>query len=110
MPASSSLRTLLRQGGAEMPTIELLYNTNETHKDIAEVLADTWKRELGLNAKHLNQEWKVYLDTQRTISFDVSREESPTRSTASAAPSADVVTLSTSFVPFLKVMTRASTS
>ena len=44
-----------------------------THKDIAEVLADTWKRELGLNAKHLNQEWKVYLDTQRTISFDVSR-------------------------------------
>ena len=61
------------EGGAEMPTIELLYNTNETHKDIAEVLADTWKRELGLNAKHLNQEWKVYLDTQRTISFDVSR-------------------------------------
>ena len=56
-----------------MPTIELLYNTNETHKDIAEVLADTWKRELGLNAKHLNQEWKVYLDTQRTISYDVSR-------------------------------------
>ena len=61
------------EGGKEMPTIELLYNTNETHKDIAEVLADTWKRELGLNAKHLNQEWKVYLDTQRTISFDVSR-------------------------------------
>ena len=60
-------------GGMEMPTIELLYNTNETHKDIAEVLADTWKRELGLNAKHLNQEWKVYLDTQRTISYDVSR-------------------------------------
>jgi len=61
------------EGGAEMPTIEILYNTNETHKDIAEVLADTWKRELGIKAKLLNQEWKVYLDTQRTISYDVSR-------------------------------------
>jgi oligopeptide transport system substrate-binding protein len=60
-------------GGAAMPTIEILYNTNETHKDIAEVVADTWKRELGIQAKLQNQEWKVYLDTQRTISYDVSR-------------------------------------
>ena len=42
------------------------------HRDLAEVVADTWKRELNVNAKLLNQEWKVYLDTQNTINYDVS--------------------------------------
>jgi len=28
---------------------------------------------LGIDAKLLNQEWKVYLDTQNTITYDVSR-------------------------------------
>lgn len=60
-------------GGRALPTIEIHYNTDETHKDVAEVIADTWKRHLGLNVKLLNQEWKVYLDTQKTLGFDVSR-------------------------------------
>jgi oligopeptide transport system substrate-binding protein len=60
-------------GGAELPTIEIHYNTDETHKDVAEVIADGWKKRLGLNVKLLNQEWKVYLDTQKTRTFDVSR-------------------------------------
>ncbi|MAF66121.1 MAG: hypothetical protein CMJ84_10760 [Planctomycetes bacterium] len=59
--------------GAELPTIEIHYNTDETHKDVAEVIADGWKKRLGLNVKLLNQEWKVYLDTQKTRTFDVSR-------------------------------------
>ena len=60
-------------GGRALPTIEIHYNTDETHMDIAEVIADAWMRHLGLNVKLLNQEWKVYLDTQSTIGFDVSR-------------------------------------
>ncbi|MEQ8764167.1 MAG: peptide ABC transporter substrate-binding protein [Planctomycetota bacterium] len=60
-------------GGKELPTIEIHYNTQETHKDIAEVIADAWKRNLGLNVKLLNQEWKVYLDTQQNLDYDVSR-------------------------------------
>jgi oligopeptide transport system substrate-binding protein len=60
-------------GGATLPTIEIHYNTDETHKDVAEVIADGWKKRLGLNVKLLNQEWKVYLDTQKTRTFDVSR-------------------------------------
>lgn len=59
--------------GRPLPTIELHYNTSETHRDIAEVIADGWKRLLGLDAKLLNQEWKVYLDTQRSLTYDVSR-------------------------------------
>lgn len=61
------------EGGAELPTFEIHYNTDQTHKDIAEVVASDWKRHLGLNVKLLNQEWKVYLDSQKTLSFEVSR-------------------------------------
>ncbi|WP_419192247.1 peptide ABC transporter substrate-binding protein [Engelhardtia mirabilis] len=59
--------------GKTFPTIEIHYNTSETHRDVAELVADGWKRHLGINVKFLNQEWKVYLDTQNTLSYDVSR-------------------------------------
>ena len=55
------------------PTIEIHYNTSEAHRDLAEVVADSWRRRLGIDAKLLNQEWKVYLDTQSTLGYDVSR-------------------------------------
>jgi oligopeptide transport system substrate-binding protein len=71
-------RTLLAEagygtGGKPFPTIEIHYNTAEAHRDIALTIADTWQRELGIKAKLLNQEWKVYLDTQTSIQYDVSR-------------------------------------
>ncbi len=60
-------------GGKDFPTIEIHYNTSEAHRDVAEVVADGWKRNLRVDAKLLNQEWKVYLDTQRSVDYDVSR-------------------------------------
>jgi len=60
-------------GGAKFPTIEIHYNTNEAHRDIAEVVAESWRRNLGIDAKLSNQEWKVYLDAQSNLEFDVSR-------------------------------------
>ncbi len=60
-------------GGAELPTFEIHYNTAEAHRDIAEVVAAGWKKHLGLDARLLNQEWKVYLATQRTLGYEVSR-------------------------------------
>lgn len=60
-------------GGRDFPTIEIHYNTSETHRDIAEVIADAWKRDLGIDARLQNQEWKVYLATQNQLEYDVSR-------------------------------------
>ena len=60
-------------GGKTFPTIEVHYNTSETHAQIAIVIADAWTKYLGINAKLLNQEWKVYLDTQSSLNYDVSR-------------------------------------
>lgn len=59
--------------GAPFPTMEIHYNTDEAHRDIAEVVAESWRANLGIEAKLLNQEWKVYLDTQSTLGYDVSR-------------------------------------
>ena len=59
--------------GKPFPTIEIHYNTSEAHRDIALVVANGWKRRLGIDAKLLNQEWKVYLDTQSNLGYDISR-------------------------------------
>ena len=59
--------------GREFPTIEIHYNTLEAHRDIAEVVAESWRRNLGIQTKLANQEWKVYLDTQSNLEYDVSR-------------------------------------
>ncbi len=60
-------------GGKKFPTIEVHYNTADTHRDIAIVIADAWSKNLGITVKLLNQEWKVYLDTQSSLGYDVSR-------------------------------------
>lgn len=60
-------------GGRPCPPIEILYNTSETHRDIAEVIAAGWRRDLGLEVQLLNQEWKVYLASQANLDYDVAR-------------------------------------
>lgn len=59
--------------GKGLPTLELLYNTNESHKKIAIAIQQMWKKHLGINITLLNQEWKVYLDSVKKLSFQVSR-------------------------------------
>ncbi|MFN0057316.1 MAG: peptide ABC transporter substrate-binding protein [Planctomycetota bacterium] len=60
-------------GGTPFPTIEIHYNHSEAHRDIAEVIGTAWRRHLGVRVKFLNQEWKVYLDTQSSLDYDISR-------------------------------------
>jgi oligopeptide transport system substrate-binding protein len=59
--------------GKPLPTIEVHYNTLEAHRDIAEVIGHSWRSSLGIDAKLQNQEWKVYLDSQSNLEYDVSR-------------------------------------
>lgn len=59
--------------GKGFPPIEIHYNTSEAHKKIAEAVQQMLKQNLGIDVRLLNQEWKVYLDTQRTLSYQVSR-------------------------------------
>lgn len=60
-------------GGAGFPTVTLLYNTADNHRVIAEAAQQMWKRELGVDVRLENQEWKVYLSNMHLGNFDLCR-------------------------------------
>ncbi|MCB1121257.1 MAG: peptide ABC transporter substrate-binding protein [Verrucomicrobiae bacterium] len=59
--------------GKGFPNFEILYNTLEQHKIIAETIQQMWKSTLGIDVGIYNQEWKVYLDAQSNLDYDISR-------------------------------------
>ena len=59
--------------GKGMPSVDILFNTSESHRTIAEAIQQMWKTRLGVNATIQNQEWKVYLDTTQTLNYQISR-------------------------------------
>jgi oligopeptide transport system substrate-binding protein len=60
-------------GGKGCPKIELLYNTSENHRAIAEAIQEMWRKNLGVEVELVNQEWKVYLDMQHTQNYMMER-------------------------------------
>lgn len=69
-------KKLLADAGytADKPlTFNLLYNTSDLHKKLAIAVASIWKKNLGVNVKLENQEWKTFLDTRHQGTFDVAR-------------------------------------
>lgn len=59
--------------GRGFPSVELLYNTLEKHRVIAEALQQQWRRNLGIEITLFNQEWKVYMDAQHAKNFQFQR-------------------------------------
>lgn len=59
--------------GQGFPTIELLYNTNEEHKAIAEAIQAMWKQNLGINVELRNEEWKVFQTSRNEGNYTVAR-------------------------------------
>ena len=59
--------------GENFPTLEVLYNTSEGHKKIAEYIQQQWKETLNIDIELVNQEWKTYLSTTREHDFDIAR-------------------------------------
>ncbi|WP_336778283.1 oligopeptide ABC transporter substrate-binding protein OppA [Pantoea sp. USHLN256] len=69
-------KKLLAEAGytADKPlTFNLLYNTSDLHKKLAIAASSIWKKNIGVNIKLENQEWKTFLDTRHQGNFDVSR-------------------------------------
>ncbi len=60
-------------GGEGFPELQILYNTSEGHKKIAEYIQQQWKEILGIDVSLINQEWKTYLSTTREHDFDIAR-------------------------------------
>ena len=59
--------------GKGFPKVELLYNTVEKHRVIAEAIQQMWRKNLGIEITLFNQEWKVYMDAQHTRNFQLAR-------------------------------------
>ena len=52
--------------GPERPLeVEIRYNTQSDHKKIAVTVAFMWKQALGVRARLVNEEWKVFLQNRR---------------------------------------------
>jgi oligopeptide transport system substrate-binding protein len=60
-------------GGKGFPKIEILYNTQDVHKKIAAAIQEMWRQTLGIEVELRNVEWKIYLDMQTRMEFDVIR-------------------------------------
>ena len=56
-----------------IPKVEILYNTNENHRAIAEVIQQQWKNNLGIDAELKNTEWNTYLSSVRAKEYSIAR-------------------------------------
>jgi oligopeptide transport system substrate-binding protein len=57
-------RSLLREAGvdpARLPPVRIVYNSDQTHKLVAEKVQAFWRDNLGVRVELVNREWKVFL-------------------------------------------------
>ena len=66
-------KRLMDAAGVEGLTLKLIYNTSESHKQIATVIGQMWKQKLGVETELANFEWKTYLNIRKNQEFDVAR-------------------------------------
>jgi len=60
-------------GGQGFPDVNLLYAGRGSGSAVATEMQALWRRDLGISSIHLRaQEWKVYLNTQQLIDYDLS--------------------------------------
>ncbi|WP_172806762.1 peptide ABC transporter substrate-binding protein [Endozoicomonas arenosclerae] len=70
-------RELLKQAGFEQGSdleVELLYNTRESHRQIALAISDMWKRSLGVKTRLRNMEFNSMLADIAQGKFELSRK------------------------------------
>src|SRR5262249_33609460 len=53
------------------PPLELLYNTNEGHRQIAVAVQGMWKQNLGISVTLRNEEWRVMLKNIRDGHYQI---------------------------------------
>ena len=66
-------KRLFKESGVRDLTLRLIYNTSESHKQIATVIGQMWKQKLGVRTTLANFEWKTYLNIRKNREFDLAR-------------------------------------
>lgn len=69
-------KELLKEAGYEngqgIPTIELMYNSEGSHKDICQIIQQNWE-EIGINVELTNQEWAVFSNSRQQGDYQIAR-------------------------------------
>ena len=59
--------------GKGFPKLEILYNTDQQHQAIAELLRKQWQNTLGITASLRSEEWASFQDSQQQLKYLVAR-------------------------------------
>ncbi|MGJ8587602.1 MAG: peptide ABC transporter substrate-binding protein [Yoonia sp.] len=60
--------------GSDNPlSIDLVYNTDESHRSVAIAISQMWKQTLGVDTSLSNQEWQTFLEARSNGDFEVAR-------------------------------------
>lgn len=60
--------------GSDNPlSIDLVYNTNDSHRSVAIAISQMWKQTLGVDTTLANQEWQTFLEVRSNGDFEVAR-------------------------------------
>lgn len=59
--------------GKGFPHLDILFNTNEGHRQIAEAIQQMWRKNLGIDVGLHNQEAKVWADSMRQLHYTIAR-------------------------------------
>ena len=60
--------------GSDNPlSLDLIYNTSESHKSIAVAISQMWKQTLGVTTGLDNQEWQTFLETRGNQDYQIAR-------------------------------------
>ncbi len=62
-------------GGAGLPPIELLIDASQNHRAVAEMIQETWRRELGVQLQLVQQDAKSIFAARRTGDFQLVRSD-----------------------------------
>ncbi len=61
------------ENGVGFPQMTIIYNTNESHKKIAEYVQQQWKENLGIDVVLENLEWATSLQKRQANDFQIAR-------------------------------------
>lgn len=60
--------------GKGFPIVEYSYNTDDTHKAVAESLQNMWQTQLGVTVTLQNQDWNTFIQKRENGDFQMARD------------------------------------
>ncbi len=59
--------------GVGFPELKITFNTSDEHQNIAVAVQQMWKQNLGIDIVLENTEWKVFLDKEKQMDYQIDR-------------------------------------